>query len=78
MALLSEVCMDLILRMMVLLFWITYNCSSGNLMLLHEILPQVMARKPLILLLRVSMFLSKYRTYVLQYKLVTWKCSCFQ
>jgi hypothetical protein len=31
------------------------NCSSGHLMLLHEILPQVMARKPLMLFLRVSM-----------------------
>jgi hypothetical protein len=25
------------------------NCSSGHLMLLHKILPQVMARKPLML-----------------------------
>jgi hypothetical protein len=59
-------------RMMVLLLWITYSPYSGNLMLLHQIPPQVMARK----LLRVSMLPSKYRrTWVLQYMLVTWKCS---
>jgi hypothetical protein len=57
------------------LFWITYKRSSGNLMLLHEILPQVMARK-LLMILRVSMLLSRYRkTLVLQYVLVTLKCS---
>jgi hypothetical protein len=62
--------------MMVLLFWITYNPCSGNLMLLHETLPRVMARKPLMLFLRVSMLLSTYRRMqVLLYMLVTWKCS---
>jgi hypothetical protein len=50
--------------------------SSGHLMLLHEILPQVMARKPLMIFLRVSLLLSKdRRTQVLQYLLVTGKCS---
>jgi hypothetical protein len=49
MDLLVEVHVKLIVRMMVLLFQITYNHCSGHLMLLHEILPQVMARKCLIL-----------------------------
>jgi hypothetical protein len=41
-------------------------------MLLDEILPQVMARKPLMLFLRVSMLLSTYRRMqVLQYMLLT-------
>jgi hypothetical protein len=39
MALLLEVCVEVIVRMMVLLFWITYNRFSGHMMLLHEILP---------------------------------------
>jgi hypothetical protein len=36
--LLTEVSVELIFRMMVLLFWITYNCCSGHLILLYEIL----------------------------------------
>jgi hypothetical protein len=76
MALHLEVCVKVTVRMMALLSWITYNRFSGHLMLLRETLPQVMARKPLTLLLRVSMLPSKYRrTWVLQYMLVTWKCS---
>jgi hypothetical protein len=39
--------------MMMLLFWITYNRCSGYLTLLHEILPQVMARKSLMLFLSI-------------------------
>jgi hypothetical protein len=40
--------------------------SLLRVMLCHQISPQVMARKPLMLLLRVSMFVSKYgRTLVL-------------
>ncbi|XP_023718100.1 uncharacterized protein LOC111870226 isoform X2 [Cryptotermes secundus] len=44
-----------------LLFWIIYSHFSGHLKLLHEILPHVMTRKPLLLCLRGSMLLSKYR-----------------
>jgi hypothetical protein len=44
---------------MVLLFWIAYNRFSRHLMQLHEILPQVMIRKPLILLLRVSRLMTE-------------------
>jgi hypothetical protein len=48
------------------------NRFSGHLILLHEMLP-VMARKPLMMFLRISMLLSKCRrTWVLQYLLVTW------
>jgi hypothetical protein len=73
---LLEVFVKLIVRMMVLLFWITYNRCSGHLMLLPEILAQVMARKPLMMVLRVSMLLNRYRkTLVLRYMLATWKCS---
>jgi hypothetical protein len=52
---------EVIVRMMVLLFWITYTLYSGHLMLLHEIPPQVMARKPLMLFLRVSKLFNKCR-----------------
>jgi CBS domain containing-hemolysin-like protein len=70
-ALLVEVCVTVIVRMMVLLFLVTYNH-----LLLHEILPKVMARKLQILFLRVTMLLTEYRrTHMLQYMLVTWKCS---
>jgi hypothetical protein len=55
---------EVIMRMMVLLFWTTYNRCSGHLMLLLEILPQVMARKPLIMVLRVSMLLNRCRRTV--------------
>jgi hypothetical protein len=54
MALLLKVCVEVIVRKMVLLFLIPYNRFSGHLMLLHEILPQVMARKPLMIFLRAS------------------------
>jgi hypothetical protein len=54
-----EDCVKLIVRMMVLLFWLTYN-RSGHLMLLHEILLHVMARRSLMMFLRVSMLLNKY------------------
>jgi hypothetical protein len=75
-ALLLEVCVKIIVKMMVLLFWITYNRFSGYLMLLLEIHLQVMAKKPLMVFLKVSMLLNKYRsTVVLQYILVTWTCS---
>jgi hypothetical protein len=70
-----EVFVELTVRMMVLLYWITYN-RSGHLILLPEILPQVMARKPLMMVLRVSMLLNRYRrTSVLRYMLATLKCS---
>ncbi|PNF31489.1 hypothetical protein B7P43_G00752 [Cryptotermes secundus] len=52
---------ELIMRMMVLLFWIIYNRFSGHLKLLHKILPEVMTRKYLLVCLRVSMLLSNYR-----------------
>jgi hypothetical protein len=52
-------CVKLIMRVMVLLFWITCNHCSGHLML-HEIVLQVMARKPLMMFLIVSMLLRKY------------------
>jgi hypothetical protein len=51
----------LTVRMMVLLFLMTYIPCSGHLMLLHRIPPQVMTRKPLIMFPRVSMLLNKYR-----------------
>jgi hypothetical protein len=60
MALLLEVFVELIVRMMVLLFWITYNRCSRNLILLRHIPPQVAARKH-VMFLRISMLLSKYR-----------------
>ena len=39
--------MELVVRMMVLLLCVTYSHCSGHLMLLHQIRPQVVARKPL-------------------------------
>jgi hypothetical protein len=52
---------ELIVKMMVLLFWITYSHCSGKLILLRQIPPQVVARKHVMMALRVSMLLNKYR-----------------
>jgi hypothetical protein len=76
MASLLEVFVELTVRMMVILFWITYNRCSGHLVLLPEVFPQVMATKPLMMVLRVSMLLNRYRrTLDLRYMLTRWKCS---
>jgi hypothetical protein len=50
-----------IVRMMVLLFWITYNRCSRHKMLLQQIPPQFMIRKSLIKFRRFSMLLKKDR-----------------
>jgi hypothetical protein len=53
------------MRMMVVLFWMTYNLCSGHLIMLYKIPLQVMARKH-VMFLRVSMLLSKYKSTAVQ------------
>jgi hypothetical protein len=69
MALLTEVSVELIVRMMVLLFWKTYNRCSWHLILLNETPLKVMAREPVVFL-RVSTLLSKYRTVNVKHNFV--------
>jgi hypothetical protein len=67
---LLEVFVKLIVRMMVLLFWITYNRCSGHLMLLPKSFHKSWKGNPLMMVLRVSMLLNRYRmTLVLRYML---------